>query len=340
MFDWGGSLPVEQDLLNIIDDSEHEIQSFSERLTDERIELVRTSLNTLQVNIGKLCNQACHHCHVDAGPNRTELMTWASMTRILEFMKMSEVQLVDITGGAPELNPSFRRFVKEIRELGRDVMVRCNLTVIFEPSQDDLPTFYRENECELVCSLPCYLEENVDGQRGKGVFQKSIDALRILNEQGYGRPGSGLELHLVYNPVGASLPPPQEELTADYRKELLNRFGIVFNQLYSITNMPINRFAGFLKRRGEYDGYMRLLEENFNLQTLPHIMCRSLVSVDWEGHLFDCDFNQMLDMHIGGASKKIWDYTPKQLTMKRIQTGDHCYGCTAGAGSSCGGELV
>ena len=339
MFDGGGGAPAEQELLSITDDSGNEIRSFASRLSDEGIELARTSLETLQVNIGKLCNQACHHCHVDAGPNRTELMTWASMERILGFVEASEIQMVDITGGAPELNPSFRRFVKKIRRLGRNVMIRCNLTVIFEPGQDDLPNFYRENECELVCSLPCYLEENVDGQRGKGVFEKSIRALRILNDHGYGRPGTDLALHLVYNPVGPVLPPPQEELTSDYREELLDRFGIVFDQLYTITNMPINRFAGFLRRRGEYETYMQLLEESFNLQTLPHIMCRSLVSVDWQGNLFDCDFNQMLDMHIN-ESKKLWDFTPQELTQNRIRIDDHCYGCTAGAGSSCGGELV
>ncbi len=340
MVDGGGSPPVQHQLLNIQDESDREVQSFAHRLSNEGVDLARTSLETLQVNVGKLCNQACHHCHVDAGPTRTELMTWASMERVLEFLEASEIQTVDITGGAPELNPSFRRFVREVRVLGRDVMIRCNLTVIFEPDQEDLPSFYLENDCELVCSLPCYLEENVDSQRGKGVFEKSIRALQVLNGIGYGRPGTDLSLHLVYNPVGPVLPPPQEELTADYREELIERFGIVFNQLYTITNMPINRFEGFLRRRGEYSNYMRLLEENFNLQTLPHIMCRSLVSVDWQGHLYDCDFNQMLDMHIDDTPRKLWEYTPTQLAHNRIRIGDHCYGCTAGAGSSCGGELV
>tara|TARA_B100001123_G_C15299996_1_gene1020680 strand:+ start:1542 stop:2564 length:1023 start_codon:yes stop_codon:yes gene_type:complete len=340
MLDGSNGATAGQELLNIASELDGGIESFSQTLENEGIELVRTSLDTLQINVGKLCNQACHHCHVDAGPTRTELMTWETMSRILEFLEASDIQTVDVTGGAPELNPSFRRFVEAARRMDRSVMIRCNLTVIFEPGQEDLPVWYRENACELVCSLPCYEEENVDTQRGKGVFEKSIRALQTLNEHGYGVPGTGLLLHLVYNPVGPVLPPPQDELTSDYREELCDRFGILFNQLFTITNMPINRFSAFLKRRNEYENYMHLLEDSFNLQTLPHIMCRSLVSVDWQGHVFDCDFNQMLDIHIGAPAEKLWDFTPAQLTNRRIKVDDHCYGCTAGAGSSCGGELV
>lgn len=334
-----GSSPAHHELLDI-QDGKAEVVAFADRLNQEGVELKRTALETLQVNIGKLCNQACRHCHVDAGPTRTEIMTWEAMSRILDFVADSGVQLVDITGGAPELNPNFRRFVLRIRELGRQVMIRCNLTVIFEPAQEDLPSFYRETGCELVCSLPCYLEDNVDAQRGRGVYDKSIRALQILNDLGYGKQGTSLQLHLVYNPLGPSLPPPQEELTADYRRELLDRFGIVFNHLFTITNMPINRFAAQLKRQGVFNDYMQLLENSLNLQTLPHLMCRSLVSIDWTGSIFDCDFNQMLGMHLDSDQKKLWDYTPDEIANRRIRVDDHCYGCTAGAGSSCGGELV
>jgi len=314
--------------------------SFSERLAEDDIRLSRSSLGTLQVNTGKLCNQACHHCHVDASPTRTEIMTRETIDRILGFLVTSQIHTVDITGGAPELIPDFRYFVSRIKSMDRHVIDRCNLTVIFEPGQKDLVDFYVENRIELVCSLPCYSEENVDTQRGRGVFEKSIRALRILNQRGYGKPSSGLELHLVYNPVGASLPPPQEELANDYRDELLEQFGIIFNQLFTITNMPINRFSSYLKRHNEYDDYMSVLRANYNVATIPRLMCRSQISVDWMGNVFDCDFNQMLDMHIGGTASKIWDYTPESLVDQFVKVDDHCFGCTAGAGSSCGGELL
>lgn len=313
---------------------------FDARVREGGSALERTSLEILQVNVGKLCNQACHHCHVDASPARTEIMTRETIDRILAFIEASDIQTVDITGGAPELIPDYRYFVDRIRALGRHVIDRCNLTVIFEPGQEDLVDFYVGHGIELICSLPCYSADNVDAQRGKGVFDKSIRALQILNERGYGKPGTGLSLHLVYNPVGASLPPPQEELAADYREELLAHFGIVFNELYTITNMPINRFAGYLERRGELDDYMDTLRANYNTATLPRLMCRSQVSVDWLGNIYDCDFNQMLDMHVTGAPTKIWDYAPAELVERVIRVDDHCYGCTAGAGSSCGGELV
>ncbi len=326
------------DLMQIMCDENK--TDFANKLRDEQLELTRNRLDILQVNVGKLCNQACHHCHVDASPIRTEIMTRETIVHILSFLETSNIQTVDITGGAPELIPDFRYFVEQIRKQGRRVMVRCNLTVIFEIGQEDLPEFYREHEIELVCSLPCYLEENVDEQRGRGVFTKSIRALQILNEIGYGRPDTGLELHLVYNPVGASLPPPQAELEADYKEELRARYNIDFNKLYTITNMPISRFEEFLKRRGIYDSYMQTLQDNFNPHTLDNLMCRSLISVGWQGEVYDCDFNQMLDMHTFGREVKLWELTVEDLIGCSVRVRDHCFGCTAGAGSSCGGELV
>ena len=314
--------------------------SFGARLRREGVDLRRETLDTLQINVGKLCNQACRHCHVDAGPNRTEVMTRDTMRSILTFLAATDIPMVDITGGAPEVNPHFRYLVKQIRRLGRNIIVRCNLTVIFEPGMEDLPDFYREHEVELVCSLPCYLEENVDQQRGKGVFYDSIEALQRLNSIGYGKPDTGLQLHLVYNPVGASLPPPQAELEADYKRVLGERYGISFNRLFTITNMPISRFNDYLQRRGEYDGYTQTLHDHFNAKTIDRLMCRFLVSVDWEGNIYDCDFNQMLDMHLSGKPKKLWDVSPGWLIDRRIRIADHCYGCTAGAGSSCGGDLT
>ena len=313
---------------------------FGERLTGEGVDLRRETLETLQINVGKLCNQACRHCHVDAGPNRTEVMTRDTMQLILTFLASTDIPVVDITGGAPEVNPHFRYLVKQVRRLGRNVIVRCNLTVIFEPGLEDLPEFYREHEVELVCSMPCYLEENVDQQRGKGVFYDSIEALKRLNAIGYGVPDSGMPLHLVYNPVGASLPPPQAELEADYKQVLEERYGISFNRLFTITNMPISRFNDYLKRRGEYEDYTRTLYDRFNARNVERLMCRFLVSVDWEGNIYDCDFNQMLDMHLSGRPKKLWEVSPGWLVNRRIRVADHCFGCTAGAGSSCGGELA
>jgi radical SAM/Cys-rich protein len=314
--------------------------SFSQRLNQDGIIVNRTSIETLQLNLGKLCNQACHHCHVDASPTRTEIMTRETVDLILGFLANSDIPVVDITGGAPEINPSFRHLTERIRSLGRGVMVRCNLTVLLEDGQEDLAEFYRDNQVELVCSLPCYLEDNVDSQRGKGVFTKSIDALLRLNAIGYGQPDTGLLLHLVYNPIGATLPPPQAELESDYKHALEDTYGIVFNQLYTITNMPISRFNEYLIRRGEYDVYTRILQESFNPSTIGQLMCRSLISVDWEGNMFDCDFNQMLDMELDKAGTKIWEVSPEWLLGRRVRVADHCYGCTAGAGSSCGGELV
>ena len=305
--------------------------------------LSRKSPAAIQVNVGKLCNQACHHCHVDAGPRRTEQMTHATAARVIEVLAASpQVETLDITGGAPELNPNFAMLVERARALGRKVIVRCNLTVTLEPGMEWLVEFYRRWGVELVCSLPCYTAENTDRQRGAGMFDKSIAALKQLNAVGF---GSGeLRLDLVYNPVGASLPPPQAELEEQYREELARNFGIVFDSLLTITNMPIARFANQLRTTGSHSAYMSLLVNHFNPATVDALMCRSLVSVGWDGRLYDCDFNQMLEIPLGdGAASTIWDIKDNdvgELAGARIATRSHCFGCTAGAGSSCGGAIA
>jgi radical SAM/Cys-rich protein len=308
--------------------------------------LERDEVTTLQINVGKRCNQACHHCHVEAGPKRTEIMPAEVSDRVLEvFGSSPKVQVVDITGGAPELNSNFRRLVSESRNMGRHVIDRCNLTVLFEPGMEYLADFLAENEVEIIASLPCYTAANVDQQRGRGVFDKSIAALRWLNELGYGIAGSPLKLNLVYNPLGASLPPAQERLEPDYKRELRAHFDIEFNRLLTLTNMPIKRFAAFLQQTGKESEYMSLLVNHFNPGTVAGLMCRSLVSVGWDGQLYDCDFNQMLDMPLGADGERspanIWEIdSTSELTGARIATGSHCYGCTAGAGSSCRGTLA
>jgi radical SAM/Cys-rich protein len=295
----------------------------------------------LQVNVGKLCNQTCKHCHVDASPKRTEIMTRETAEAVIDAVRRFRIPTLDITGGAPELNPSFRWLVSEARRMATHVMVRHNLTVMFEPGQEDLPEFFSGNAIEVVSSLPYFLEEQTDSQRGHGVFSKSIEALRRLNEAGYGREGSGLLLNLVYNPLGAFLPPKQAPIEADFKRELLNRYGIVFNRLYTITNMPINRFLVYLRRSGNEEHYMRKLVQAFNVGTVDGLMCRSLVSVDWRGRLYDCDFNQMLELPVGEElPKTIEDFDLTKFAGRRIITGAHCYGCTAGSGSSCGGAVT
>ena len=294
--------------------------------------------------MGKYCNQACIHCHVEAGPGRKEAMTRETVEAILRFLSASKIPTVDITGGAPELNPHFDYLVESCVRLGRRVMDRCNLTVIFEPEKDHLPEFFKANRVEVIASLPCYTEENVDAQRGDGAFQLSIRALQRLNGLGYGDPATGLELHLVYNPLGAYLPPPQDRLERDYKQILKEEYGVVFNRLYCLANMPITRFEKFLKLRGEYDGYVALLESAFNSATLEKVMCRELLSVGWDGLVYDCDFNQMLNLPVVdeevGRPIKISELSSDALNDRRISVGDHCYACTAGAGSSCGGALV
>jgi radical SAM/Cys-rich protein len=302
-------------------------------------ELRRREVTTLQINVGKLCNQACHHCHVEAGPKRTEIMPAEVAERVMTLLAATpSIHTVDITGGAPELNANFRRLVSESRRMGKHVIDRCNLTVLFEPGQETLAEFLAASQIEITASLPCYTESNVDQQRGKGAFEKSIRALRLLNAIGYGR-GQGLTLNLVYNPLGASLPPPQEKLETDYKIQLRQNFAIEFDRLFTITNMPIKRFAEFLFREEKHETYMALLTNHFNPATVEGLMCRDLVSIGWDGRIYDCDFNQMLDLDTPGG-KTIWKIESfAELARKPIATDGHCFGCTAGAGSSCGGSL-
>ncbi len=319
------------------------MQPFAQRLHPDGNGLRRRAVDTLQVNLGRYCNLACIHCHVESGPTRTEMMSRETVDGVLRFLASTNISTLDITGGAPELHPDFDYLVVAARKLGRHVMDRCNLTVIFEPGKEHLPEFFKENAVELVCSLPCYSQENVDKQRGKGTFDASIRALQILNQIGYGQPDSKLVLNLVYNPVGPHLPPPQAQLEQDYKRILGEQFGIVFNHLFCLTNMPITRYATHLKLRGEYDRYLELLETSFNAATIDQVMCRNLISIGWEGSVYDCDFNQMLELPIRDDSGKplnIASLVLDEVTRRPIRVGDHCYACTAGSGSSCGGVLV
>ncbi len=315
---------------------------FVETLHEYGLHLERKETTTLQVNVGMRCNQACHHCHVEAGPKRSEMMDRRTAERVLHLLQASPgVQTLDLTGGAPELNPNFRELVKGARSLGRTVIDRCNLTVLFEPGQEDTAKFLAEHKVNVVASLPCYSKANVEKQRGQGVFGPSIRALQHLNDLGYGRVGSELQLDLVYNPVGAVLPPPQAVLEADYRRELGERFGVVFNRLFTITNMPIKRFLHALHRDGKLEAYRQTLLDAFNPTAVAGLMCRDLVSVGYDGRLYDCDFNQMLEIPLGANIQTIWDLDRLDtLRAKPISVAEHCYGCTAGAGSSCGGVLV
>jgi radical SAM/Cys-rich protein len=303
----------------------------------------RRRLDTLQVNLGYKCNQTCLHCHVNAGPTRTEMMSRETISDVIAFLKSSGVKTLDITGSAPELNPHFRGLVLAARNVGVRVMDRCNLTILEQPGQEDLAQFLAANAVEVVASLPCYLEANVDAQRGKGVFEASIRALRTLNALGYGGAGSGLVLNLVYNPQGPSLPPAQEKLEADYHRHLAERFGVVFNHLYVLTNMPIQRFGSTLISKGQFEHYMALLKNAYRPQNLESVMCRNLVSVDWRGYVYDCDFNQMLGLPLrlnGTPRVHLRQLASKGLDDNPIVVKDHCYGCTAGQGSSCGGALA
>jgi radical SAM/Cys-rich protein len=319
------------------------MQTFVEKLHLNENGLRRRAVDVLQVNMGRYCNLACIHCHVESGPTRKEMMSRENVEAILGFLSRTEIPTLDVTGGAPELHPDFDYLVVAARRLGRHVMDRCNLTVIFEPGKEYLPEFFKDQGIELVCSLPCYSEENVDKQRGKGTFDASIRALQLLNQIGYGQADSGLILSLVYNPVGPHLPPPQAKLEQDYKRILAEQFGIVFNRLYCLTNMPITRYATHLKLRGEYQRYVELLETNFNAATLDQVMCRNLISVGWDGMIYDCDFNQMLDLPMtddDGKALNILSLSIDQVLHRLIRVGNHCYACTAGAGSSCGGALV
>ncbi len=297
-------------------------------------------LQTLQVNLGRLCNLSCRHCHVGGSPIRSEVMTWPVMEQILALGRALPGSPVDITGGAPEMNPHFRPFVEALVANGHPVQVRTNLTVFFEPGMEGLPEFYRRHKVALVASLPCYLSDNVDAQRGKGVYGQSVEALRQLNALGFGRRPE-LQLSLVYNPGGPFLPPDQAVLEAAYRRELRERFGIDFTSLFTITNMPIGRFLEELRRQGRDDDYRLLLAEAFNPGTLEGLMCRRQVSIDWDGTLYDCDFNLSLGLPLSpGLPRTVAEATPANLTRRAIRTGEHCFGCTAGTGSSCGGALV
>ena len=319
-------------------------QSFDRALATHGFGPLRAeTLNVLQLNVGKLCNQTCRHCHVDAGPDRREVMSRETMRDALTFLESARIPILDITGGAPELNPHFRWLVIEARRLGARVIDRCNLTVLLIPGQQDLAAFLAEHHVEIVASLPCYLPQNTDAQRGEGVFERSIAALRRLNSLGYGQKESGLVLNLVFNPLGPQLPPPQEALETAYRRELAERYQVVFNRLLTLTNMPISRFLEDLLESGNFQSYMQLLSASFNPATVPELMCRTMLSVGWDGRLYDCDFNQMLGLPFdAGRPQTIRDLAanPEAIRYRHITTARHCFGCTAGAGSSCQGALA
>jgi radical SAM/Cys-rich protein len=301
-----------------------------------------TQLEIFQVNIGKMCNQVCRHCHVDAGPDRKEIMTRETMNQCLDALRQyPSLKKVDITGGAPEMNPGFRWFVEEISSLGRQVTVRCNLTIILANRKfHDLPQFFKQHQVEVVSSLPFYTQDRTDRQRGSGVFDSSIKALQLLNEAGYGKEGTGLILNLVYNPAGAYLPVPQTTLEKEYKKALLESFGIEFNNLFAITNLPISRFLDYLLQTGNYERYMEKLVNAYNPVAAANVMCRNTISIGWDGWLYDCDFNQMLELKVDSTSKHITNFNTEALNQRNIVVNQHCYGCTAGAGSSCGGAVA
>lgn len=333
--------PVQQ-LVVLGDPARIKSGSFQQSLGDLGSSMQRSSLKTLQINVGKVCNQTCTHCHVDAGPTRRESMSTETAAQVINFLADSQVETLDITGGAPEMNPNFRALVERATGLGKNVIDRCNLTILLANGFTYLPDFLASHSVNVVASLPCYLEENCDAQRGDGVFVKSIQAIRALNGLGYGQPDSGLKLDLVYNPVGIGLPPEQTKLEQEYREQLSERYSISFNRLFTITNMPVSRFLHDLLRQEKYEVYMQKLIDAFNPQTVNDLMCRSLVSVDWNGYLYDCDFNQMLDLPLFGSERRlhISEVRDSDLVDRAIQTANHCYGCTAGCGSSCTGSLA
>jgi len=314
---------------------------FEAKLEQHDVTLRRTRPRVLQLNVGKLCNLTCIHCHVNAGPKRKEIMTRETVDRILEWQERARLPVVDLTGGAPEMIPDFRYLVERMRGMDCEwqIIDRCNLTILLEPGYEGLAEFLKEHRVEIVASMPCYSPDNVNAQRGDGVFDASIAGLKLLNELGYGKDDS-LPLHLVYNPNGPFLPPPQQELEADYKRELKKHFGIEFDNLYCITNLPVSRFASWLKHNGHYESYLQTLIDAFNPATVEGLMCRDTVNVSWKGEVFDCDFNQMVNLHIGGGgAAHLWDIDPRNLEGRPIRTAAHCFGCTAGAGSSCGGVL-
>lgn len=323
----------------------HAENDFDLALSEARMPLRRGPAEILQINVGKLCNLTCIHCHVNAGPSRKEIMTGETVDRILEWFEATEIPTLDLTGGTPEMIPDFRRLVETVRgfERPRRVMDRLNATILNEPGYEWVPEFLAEHEVEIIASMPCYEPDNVNEQRGDGVFDRSIEAFQRLNELGYGRDPRRV-LNFVYNPNGAFLPPEQAELEADYKREMKAHFGIDFNSLYCIANMPIARFASYLKRQGEFQGYMNLLRESFNPATIERLMCRNTINVSWEGDVYDCDFNQMMNLPIagelpGGPPLKVWEIELDAFSRQPIRTANHCFGCTAGSGSSCGGSL-
>lgn len=301
-----------------------------------------TGVEIFQVNVGKMCNQVCKHCHVDAGPDRKEIMTRETMQQCLDALKLNlALKTVDLTGGAPEMNPDFRWFVEEIKKLDRHVIVRCNLTIIVANKKyNDLPLFYKQHRIEVVSSLPFYTQDRTDRQRGDGVFEDSIKALQMLNEAGYGKEGSGLILNLVYNPAGAFMPPSQEALEREYKEALLQRYGITFNNLFAITNLPISRYLDYLLQSGNYEKYMEKLVNAYNPVAAANVMCRNTISIGWDGYLYDCDFNQMLNLKVACHAKHISQFNTGVLNTRSIVINQHCYGCTAGSGSSCGGAVA
>ena len=317
--------------------------TFDATLQAHGLQLRRARPRVLQINVGKLCNLTCIHCHVNAGPRRKEIMTRETVDRILVWQANARLPIVDLTGGAPEMIPDFRYFIERLREIdpAGTIIDRCNLTILLEPGYEGLAEFLAAHHVEIVASMPCYSAENVNAQRGEGVFDASIAALQQLNAIGYGID-SDLPLHLVFNPNGATLPPAQAELEADYKRELRAHFGIEFNRLYTITNLPVSRFASWLRHNGKYEEYIDLLIEAFNPTTVEGLMCRDTINASWLGEVFDCDFNQMLKLHMGGGHRPpryLWDIEPEALENEPIATGNHCFGCTAGAGSSCGGAI-
>ena len=318
-----------------------ELPDFEETIIKRKARIRRSHVRVLQINIGKKCDLACHHCHVEAGPKNPDNMVENTVSRIIDLLADSPTtEILDITGGAPELNPNFRRLAIAGRSMGKTVYDRSNLTVFFEPGQEDTPDFLAAHGITVIASLPCYTPENVEAQRGNGVFDKSIKSLQRLNNLGYGQQDSGLVLNLVYNPVGPHLPPPQAQLEADYRQQLNEHYGIRFNSLFTITNMPIKRYRHYLEREKKLDDYMRLLVENFNPHAAAGVMCSDMLSVGWDGQLYDCDFNQMLDIPLNGRDATLWDIQSLADIPAGIAFDNHCYGCTAGAGSSCGGALL
>jgi radical SAM/Cys-rich protein len=316
---------------------------FQQKLAESSLyPLKPVEMGIFQVNLGKMCNQVCKHCHVDAGPDRKEIMTTETMEECLNALRRNpQLQTVDLTGGAPEMNPHFRWFVEEIKALGRHVIVRCNLTIIMANKKyHDLPQFYKQHRVEVVSSLPFYTQDRTDRQRGNGVFEDSIKALQLLNGQGYGVDGTGLVLNLVYNPAGAFMPPAQDALEKEYKQALKEQYGIVFNNLFAITNLPISRFLDYLLQSGNYEKYMEKLVGAYNPVAAANVMCRNTISIGWDGYLYDCDFNQMLDMKVDCSSKHIAQFNTEILAGRNIVVNQHCFGCTAGSGSSCGGAVT